>query len=331
MARRSALWLLVLGCASPPPPAHIHFHLETYQGWSETLFLESAERRVSLITVPQAGGRIVSFSQGGVNILFENPQYLGKTLSNTPPDLLSQGYIGYNVDLGPELRPVPKHLPLWMGPYTWSWKAGALCLASGPDPTVGIQIEKELRLDPVTGALRLVQTMRNVSVASQSYCLWDRTLCRGGGYALVPVNRKSRFHSGWTLLQNGVYKSEDPSHPQVSVDKGILVAHAQGPSTKIGLDSDAGWVAYAREKLLFVKYFPHFPGGPYSDGGNSVEIYFDPSVCELEPLSPEVPLIPGQEYHFPEKWMLFALDQEVATPEQARTLVKRIPPSPFPN
>ena len=31
----------------------------------------------------------------------------------------------------------------------------------------------------------------------------------------------------------------------------------------MGADSDAGWIAYMRGRLLFVKYYPYFPNGAY--------------------------------------------------------------------
>ena len=263
------------------------------------------------------------------NILFENREYLGKTLANTKPEELAQGYIGYNIDLGPELRRIPPHLSLWMGAFDWRWDKGSLSLESAPDPSVGIQIRKRMNLDPRTGELSLTQTMKNISTQEQTYCLWDRTLCRGGGFAVVPLGKRSRFKTGWSLLREGAYRGDDAAHPNVQILDGVLVARAEGKSSKLGLDSDAGWIAYVRGRLLFVKYFPHFPTGPYTDGGNSVEIYFDPNVCELEPLSPEVKLRSGETYEFPERWRLITLDHEVTRAQEARELVERIPPSPF--
>ena len=98
---------------------------------------------------------------------------------------------------------------------------------------------------------------------------------------------------------------------------------------KVGADSDAGWIAYARGKVLFVKFFPTFDKANYSDGGNSVEFYCSERIAELEPLSPEIKLKPGENYSFPEKWALYELEKEVTTHEQARALVKRVPKSPF--
>jgi hypothetical protein len=329
MLRVSILIVALLGCASPPTSGQEPPKSGPYKGWTEALFMGAPARGLSLISVPPAAGRIVHFALGGENILFENPDYLGKTLANTKPDEIAQGYIGYTIDLGPELRRIPPHLSLWMGPFAWSWGGRSVRLVSSPDPAVGIRIEKEMTLDPGTGDLSLIQTMTNVAAGEQSYCLWDRTLCRGGGFALVPLGAKSRFKAGWSLLRDGVYQGDGAVHPNVKILEGVLVAHALGKSSKLGLDSDAGWIAYARGKLLFIKYFPHFPEGPYTDGGNSVEIYFDPNVCELEPLSPEVKLKPGDRFSFPETWRLIALDHEVTRAEEARALVNRIPPTPF--
>ena len=110
---------------------------------------------------------------------------------------------------------------------------------------------------------------------------------------------------------------------------GVLVAKAMGEATKVGADSDAGWIAYARGRVLFVKYYPYFAEGHYSDGGNSVETYWDQQVAELEPLSPEITLAPQASYSLPEKWTLIPLKKDVTTFEQARALVSKIPPSPF--
>jgi len=296
-----------------------------YKGW-EQFRLEAAEAKTVAMIIPTIGGRIVSYGRGE-NILFDNPDYRGKTLENTAPDALAQGYTGYNVDLGPELRRIPRHLTLWMGKTTASTIQGGARLVSGHDPAVGMTLIKEVRIDDRTGGLDVIQVMKNTSERDQAYCLWDRTLCRGGGFAFFPLHPKSARPSGWSAMKDGKYSGT--SHPNVKVLDGILVAKAEGPPSKLGADSDAGWIAYVRGRQLFVKFFPYFPGGKYTDGENSVELYFDPRVCELEPLSPEVSLKPGEEHTFPEKWVLIPLDREITSHEEVRALVSRIPPNPF--
>jgi hypothetical protein len=170
--------------------------------------------------------------------------------------------------------------------------------------------------------------MKNISDKRVSFCLWDRTLCRGGGFAFFPLKQASRFKAGWSIRRTVqgkyVYDGAKPSSPQVKILDGILVVETKGEATKIGADSGAGWIAYVKGRLLFVKHFPYFERGNYSDGGNSVELYWDERVAELEPLSPEDSLTPGNSYSFPEKWSLTLLNEDVTTHEQARALVARI-------
>lgn len=296
-----------------------------YKGW-EQFRLESADAKTVAMAIPTVGGRLVSYGRGE-NILFDNPDYRGKTLENTAPAALAQGYTGYNVDLGPELRGIPRHLALWMGRTAATSIPGGVRLVSDHDPAVGMTLTKEIRIDERTGALDVRQVMKNTSDRDQSYCLWDRTLCRGGGFAFFPLNPSTGRPGGWSVLKNGKYVQG--AHPGVKILDGVLVAKAEGTPSKIGADSSAGWIAYARGRQLFVKFYPYFPEGKYTDGANSVELYFDPKVCELEPLSPEVPLKPGEEYAFPEKWVLIPLEREVVSPEEARALVDRIPANPF--
>ena len=302
-----------------------------YTGWAESVFLNAAERPVQAVVVPAIGGRIVHFSLDGQNILFENAASQGKTLAESKGGFWVGGY---QCDAGPEIRGLEAHQGLFSGPHHWRPQGDfSIRTHSEMDRYLGVRIEKDLVLDPESGDLGLTQRMVNDSAHTVSYCLWDRTLCKGGGFAFFPLNKKSRFKSGWSIRVKAgeqlMYEGNQPYSPKVEVADGILVAEASGEDTKVGADSDAGWVAYTRGKLLFVKYFPYTAAGNYSDGGNSVEVYFDQRVAELEPISPEMKLQPGQNFTFPDKWTLIALDKEVATPDEERKLVKRIPPSPF--
>ena len=309
--------------------AQVSVRTEPYKGWTDGILVEAAGPKAHLVAIPALGGRLVSYGLGGTNLLFENPDYLGKTLENTPAGKLDQGYIGYNIDLGPETRGLPKHLGLWVGKYTASTAGASVTLTSAVDPATRMEITKQIEMDPVDGSLRVLQSMTNRGEKDATYCLWDRTLCAGGGFALLPLNPASRFPKGWSQLKNGKYAAEDPSHPNVTVIDGVLVAKAEGPSSKIGADSDGGWIAYVKGRQLFVKYYPYTAGATYSDGGNSLELYFDPRVCELEPLSPEVTLAPGRAYEFMERWLILPLERDVTTAEEARALVGKIPPHPF--
>jgi hypothetical protein len=273
----------------------------------------------------------MSYSLNGQNILFENPSSAGKTLHNSNTGFWMGGY---QCDIGPEIRGLPEHPLLWIGPYRWEIPRDyQVRMTSEWDPAIRVQLSKELLFDPESGEVGLTQILKNISDRPVSYCLWDRTLCRGGGFAFFPLSKTSRFPARWSLrrtIDNKYnYDGVSPESSKVRILDGVLVAECRGEPTKLGADSDAGWIAYVLGSQLLVKYFPYYKKGNYSDGGNSVELYWDQQVAELEPLSPEIALRPEEDYSFPEKWVLTSLKNEVKTFQQARALVAKIRPSPF--
>jgi hypothetical protein len=303
-------------------PARVR--VEACLGVDPCLVIEAPGPRVTATVVPGEGGRLVQYGIGGENILWQEPDAQGRP----------QARGGYQCDVGPEMRLIPAHPVLWSGKYAWSRSGPAsLELTSAPCPVLGLRMERELSMDPGAGRLSIVQRMKNLLDREQSYCLWDRTLCKAGGFALIPLNENSRFPAHWVLgkRQGGawVYDGTNPAHENVKAMDGVLVCRSSGPEQKVGADSDAGWIAYVLETTLLVKYFPCDPAGNYTDGGLSVAHYFNERVAELEPIGPEVRLRPGEHHDFPEVWTIVRLDAAITTHAQARALVASIPPSPF--
>jgi len=302
--------------------------LLTYKGWPESYVLTSAETGIKVVIVPAVGGRVLHYGPDDANIMFESPGSDGKTLENTKGNFWVGGY---QLDIGPELRGLPEHRRLWMGQY----KARAsgpysVTVESEPCQKSGIQLSKVFTLDPKTGSLKVDQKMTNAWDKETQFCLWDRTLCKGGGFAFFPLNPKTKMKAGWGLRykEDGkeYFDNDAPASPNVKILDGILVAEATAKDVaygKLGADSDAGWMGYARGKQLYIKTFPYDPAGTYSDAGNSVEFYWSAQVGEVEPLSAEVRLKPGESHSFPEVWHLLKLDEDVSTFEQARALSGR--------
>jgi hypothetical protein len=325
-----ALLASLLSCsgeraARVPPQIRVEAHLTA----DLAVYLEAPKAKVVAVAVPQAAGRIVHYSLDGRNILW-NPDKNGRP----------QAAGGYGLDLGPE-RTIARHPVIWEQKHLWA-KLGTniVTLTSERDPAVGMRVSKQLAMDGATGALDIVQRMTNVSDKQQSYCFWDRTLCRPGGFTIIPLNAKSRFPAKWVIGKRKVvdgkvdpywweYNGTDPSHPGIQVIDGMVVAKSIGKEQKIGADSDAGWIASVHDRLLFVKYYAYSPDGKYVDNGLSVAHYFNERLAELEPLSPEATLAPEGEYLFPERWTLTRLDRDVTTHEEARAVASTIPPSPF--
>lgn len=296
-----------------------------YRGWSNSILLQATNDSADAIVVPDVGGRVLHYGVGGDNILFEPGDGAGRTLARSSPGFPVGGY---QCDVGPESAGLPEHPHLWQGRHTWqSPGEWTVLVASGKDSVLGVEISKSIRLDPETGTLHFIQWLENKLAREPTLCLRDRTLCKSGGFVLLPLNKKSRFSAGWSLRRKSgagfSYDGATPFSPQVRVIEGVLVARTDGEPIRLGADSDAGWVAYTRGPMLFVKFFAHTADGAYSDG-NSVEISWNAQSVELEPRSPEVRLRRFNPYGFAGRWMLLPLDKPVASFDQARALADRI-------
>lgn len=302
-----------------------------YNGWENSILLEAPEAEVELIIVPVVGGRIIRYEVYGENLFYENRNAYGLTLK---PDGAPFFVGGYQCDLGPELRDEPASNELWLG----KWDAKPLRdytvrLASKPDTRNGVQLEKDMILDPETGELGLIQRVKNISQKELEFSLWDRTVCKGGGFIIIPLAKSSKFNAGWSLRHRidgkYIYDGINPKHPNVQTYGKMLVAQADGNPVKIGTDSDAGWIAYVIGSVMYVKYFLYEPRGDYGETGNTVVAYWDSRIVELGPVSPKKTLKPNEQYEFPEKWIIVHLKEAVTDFKKAKSAAAKVPPSPF--
>lgn len=328
--RALALWLGLFSLASMAAlPAGVN--QGEFLGWTNALSLRDDHGKVMAVVVPGVGGRVVQFSRGGVNVLLENPASNGKTLAQFPGGFWVGGY---QCDFGPGLLGLPERQSVWLGPHDFvAPRDQTVETASPVDNVTGLRLLKSFTLDPDTGALGLMQRMVNESPQATRQCLQDRTLCPSGGFVLLRLPKQSRFRAGWSVLRAAesgpVFDGEQPASPNVRVFGDLLVAQAAGAPGKLGSDTDSGWVAYVRGRLMLVKYFKSWPGAAYAGAGHTVEFSWNTQMAALELLSPLTALAPGQAFDFPELWQLIELKTDVASFEDARAAAKKIPPSPF--
>jgi len=328
--RALALWLALapvgLRAALPDGVSQGNF-----LGWTNALSLRDDHGKVTAVVVPDIGGRVVQYSRGGVNALLENPDANGRTLA------LSGGGFwvgGYQCDFGPGLLGRPERQAVWLGPHdSVAPRDQTVETASPLDFVTGLRLLKSFTLDPDTGALGVVQRMVNGSPNPTRQNLHDRTLCPAGGFLLLRLPRQSRHRAGWAVLRatetGAAFDGEQPASPNVAVFGDLLVAQAAGAPGKLGSDTDAGWVAYVRGRLLFVKYFQTWRGAAHAGAGHTVEFSWNDQMAALELFSPLTALQPGQAFDFPELWQLIELKEAVTSFDDARAAAKKIPPSPF--
>jgi len=288
-----------------------------YRGWANCLRL--GNDKLHMIVTPQYGGRILSFGPGEENLVYEDPCLKGVTLKNRPQAYPADGM---TLDVKPE-HPAG-HIDLWIGEYTLEQNGPlAVRLTSPADRNLGIQLVRNLQLVPGKMELRLDQFMVNKSNKPVSHALWKRDMMKGGGFAFLPLNPKSALKDGWTVMIEPLTDAPQPHDPRVTVVDDLLVLQAVGEGKenkagKIGCDSVAGWLAYARGNWLLIKAWepkPPSEGYPYT-----VEVWFENRICELEPLSPWVTLAPGEKAELNERWYLLPLSVPCGTVQQAVAL-----------
>lgn len=329
-ARGLATWLALCAAALQAAlPAGVNQGLAL--GWTNALSLRDDHGKVAAVIVPDIGGRVVQYGRGGVNALLENPDSNGKTLA------LSGGGFwvgGYQCDFGPGLLGRPERQAVWLGPHDFVAPRDQTVETAGPlDFATGLRLLKSFTLDPDTGALGVVQRMVNASPNPTRQNLHDRTLCPAGGFFLLPLPKQSRHRTGWAVLRatetGSAFDGEQPASPNVAVFGNLLVAQAAGATGKLGSDTDAGWVAYVRGRLLFVKFFKSWRGAALAGAGHTVELSWNDQMAALEVFSPLTSLQAGQAFDFPELWQLIELKEPVQNFEDARAAARKVPASPF--
>jgi hypothetical protein len=145
---------------------------------------------------------------------------------------------------------------------------------------------------------KLRHVLRNCRPEPWHGAAWAITCVPLSGKVVVPkCKTPARF---WTP-PHGNYA--DASSGQWQCAQDYFVVLPQGRKGKVGLRSQAGWLAWLRPDCTFVirgrEWVPH---ATYPDDGCNIEVYTCASYLELETLGPLTMLLPGQELVHVEEW-----------------------------
>jgi hypothetical protein len=312
-----------------------------YKGWNSMCLSNGF---AELYIVPQIGGRIVQYKFDDKEFFWVNPQLTDKLPPATGLDP-DGGWLNYG---GDKLWPAPQGWSndrQWPGPpdavldgqpYTMEQlpadKNGAVGvrLTSRKDFRSGISFSRVIRLHPYGTRVSIEATMTNIDNKPRRWGIWAHTQldagkADGNGYnslmnAFCPINPKSCFPKGYDVIFG---EKDNPSF-QADYDKSMMKVNYQYRVGKIGMDSDAGWIATidGRTGDVFIHRFIYEPGKEYPDG-SSVEFWHNgigsiyaynkkmdmadnpdenPYVFESEILSPFAELEPGQSYTWDYEW-----------------------------
>lgn len=257
--------------------------------------------RTTVVLDPNVGGRVIEYALDGVNVLYRVPEKPAEGQRTFTPD-------AGRFDIGPEML-VPRRTPLWSGRWAYEITGPRSArLTSEDDPSTGVRLVRDFRLDAATSHLSCTQTIINISGSPRRYNHWSRTLAVGGGICIVPLTEYSRFPLGYIYYGPGaVLNYRHEQHPNIRVRDGYLELLGTPPQPKFGIDSYAGWFAYLTPKdIAFIKKFPVYPERVYGEvAGYTISLwYFENETCELEPIGPLEFLEPGGKASFTEDWYL---------------------------
>jgi hypothetical protein len=229
---------------------------------------------------------------------------------------------------GPDVDPDNHGSTFWPSPQSdWGWpppaaidrdayaadvQDGALVLRGTADPATGLAVTKRLRLERGRAAVHVDYVLHNLGPCPRTVAPWEITRVPFGGLVLFPTG------------DGGV----DPKTtlPVLSRDGVTWCAGdggRQGADAKLFADGAEGWMAYAREGLLFVKAWADVPPGQQAPGEGEVEVYANGArtYLELEQQGPYGALAPGASTTFAVRWLPRAIPEQVPIVAGSEALV----------
>ncbi len=311
-----------------------------FRGWRAAYLRNGLVR---LAAVPDIGGRLMAYDLGPYPYLYVDRDLAGQLFS--PEENQGDGSLAAWKNYGGDKTwPAPQgwdNDDQWHGPPDPVLDTGRYALdvlrSDGVSATVrmtspansstGVQITRQATLRANSTRVKLDLTFRNLKDHPVRWSLWDvvqlqaermgadgRPCLQAGCVVTAPLNPQSRFPQGFHVMFG------DPANPQWQSDPqaGLFFGRYQWEIGKVGLDSRAGWAAFANTSAghAFAARFTGFPGQVYPDDGASLEFWtigrgrvanldYEQAriyLMEIEVLSPFQPIAPGQTASFQIEW-----------------------------
>jgi hypothetical protein len=290
--------------------------------------IEVSNNVASMVIEPDCGGRILSFKLGNSDVIYKNPLEDGYLLESGEPPLSNLSPCAGRCDIGPEFL-TKAHPELWLG----KWQSnilpdGSVELISKPDSVTGLQLRRLFVLDEHRARLTFTQTMKNISGSTRRCFHWSRTFFTGGGVAIAPINKNSRYPFGYLTYGPGDVINYFPKvDKNLVVDNGLLQIIGPTSAQKYAMDLSEGWLAYqTTESVLVIKTFPVYDNRIYGEvAANNMSFWYNGTeMCEVEPIGPLEILQPGEEASFTEVWNLFKHDYSGINPIDSTSLDEKL-------
>lgn len=271
----------------------------SYHGWKRNIRLSNSE--VELIITQDVGPRIIRFSFiGQENIFGELQDQLGGTKEK---EWMIRG--GHRLWIAPEEKPKsyePDNTPVDVQETASGIKTVQPC-----GTLTGIQKSMEISLSDQSNQVTVMHCLTNMNKTPVELAPWALTVMGLRGMAIIPLPGKISHSERLTHNQEwSLWGYTDLSDPRWTIGSRYLLFRQdpeRGPN-KLGIAHDEGWVAYLRNKTLFIKRFQRVQNAAYPDGGVNFETFANEDILELESIGPLVTLAPGKSAAHQEIWSL---------------------------
>lgn len=289
-----------------------------YQGWRA---LRLTNGMVTVVAVPDIGGRIMEYKLGGHPFLWVNPAERGKTYpaARTEAERAFHDFGGYKLWPAASARWQGPPDPLGSGLDGGQWTGKILTatgrnveveLRSPEDKATGLQITRTIKLFGASSQVRVTERITNISNDNAEWAFCGLAQLPGAldseatysekARLYIPLNPETKHVPGYVTLEQG-----GSSQFKVLPDHLLQVSYQQ-QAARIGADSFAGWLAYADDmhEYAFVQRFAPAKLGDYPEQDSTVTVqtsgqlsYMTSGVC-----TPKHSIRPGESFEITVDW-----------------------------
>lgn len=269
-----------------------------FSGWERCARLTM--RDLEMVVTLDVGPRIIRYGfVGGPNELVVHDKDAGHTGGDG-----FHSYGGHRLWIAPEEHAKtlqPDNDPVEVG------EDGRFFLFRSRTDVNQLQKEIAVEADEEYGRYRLRHRIYNRGAFDVEFAPWAPTQMAPGGQCIVPsadyASHAERLLPARPLV---LWSYTDMSDPRWSWKARVVrLTHdaTLGP-TKIGMQVEQGYAAYANHGNVFLKRFPFVQGARYPDFGCNFETFTREDMLEVESLGPLQTVAPGGYAELWESWYL---------------------------
>ncbi len=271
-----------------------------------------------LVTV-DVGPRIISYRRtNGENLFFNDLE--GKNIVTEPAIMETFGKPVFELWGGHRMWATPESMPLSYYPdnesVAWTEIENGVVFKPNAQPVTDWQFTLTVTLAESGTEAVVNMDIKNLRDEVRRAGAWGISQMRKGGMAICPMNRDEsviplpdKMVAFWPYC--------DMTDDRFAFGKDCFkLSHVEGVNKpfKCGINSAAGWLAYATYGEVFVKKVAYEAGAAYPDFGCNVETYVDGFMLEIEGLSPMKEIGKDESVSLTETWSIISYEDDLLKP-----------------